>query len=218
MKRLVLSALSLAALALAPLQASVIEYSSESMFQSQGTIAYNSTFNDFGTGFGFPGDPFTRGDVTYTSTNNLTWGNTAIGWSGLYSTLSDTLIGNNWWTPITGTISTGPQYNMFGFHIGTYNTSPITFNLTTNLGNYTFASETIADSAAGNYDFRGFISGSGEYLTGFSVVADYGSGNLPGLTHVQVGHTANNVPDGSTTLLLSSIGFLGLAALRRFQR
>jgi hypothetical protein len=53
-------------------EASLVNYSSESSFDAQGTIVYDSFFNDFGTGFGFPGNPFTRGGVTYNSTQNLT--------------------------------------------------------------------------------------------------------------------------------------------------
>lgn len=203
-----------AALALASLaHAGLVAYTNEALFQSQGTLAFNSNFDDMpGVSFypfSFPGDPFTRGDVTFHSTNNLVWA------SGSGYTTTRPLIGNNYWTPIDGTVNALPQYNMFGFEIGTYNSSPITFNISTNLGTYTYGSQTIANSAAGQLDFRGWVAGSGEYITGFQVVADYGPGNLPGLTEVQVGHTGQSVPDSGSTLALFGAALTAMAFIRR---
>jgi hypothetical protein len=189
----------------------VTGYTSEAAFQSQGTIAYNSTFNDFGTSYGFPGASFTRGDVTYNSTENLTWGNNTP-----YSTLSDTLIGNNYWTPIDGTIAAG--YDMFGFQIGAYGNGTMNFTLTTNLGSYTFLNDVVPNSQGGEIGFRGWVAGSGEYFTSFQVVGVAGNGGtLPGLTHVQVGNSGNtqSVPDSGASVALVGLGLVLVAAIRR---
>ncbi len=192
--------------------ASVTTYTDQSAFNSQGIIAYDSDFQDFGTDFGFPANPFTRGGVTYTSTENLTWGS-ATGY-----TTTKTLIGNNYYSPVTGDISgniaTATGYNMFGFNIGTFNTSPISITVNTNLTNYTYSGLTIADSNAGLLDYKGFIATTpGEYFTGFKIVADNGRDNLPGITNVAVGNVTPVPVPGAVWLFAS--GLLGLGALRK---
>ncbi len=178
--------------------ASVIVISNVVTFDAQGAIAYDSNFDDFGTGFGFPGDPFTRGDVTYHSLNNLTWG------SGTGYTTTQPLIGNNYWTPILGDIAAGPQYDMFGFDIGESGGSLITLTVFTNLGSYVYPSQAIASSPAGLLDFWGFVA-TGEYFTGFDITADSGAGNLPGITNVELGHTGDApVPEPASLLLLGT--------------
>jgi hypothetical protein len=224
-------AAALAALALAGVaHASLTTYTNESLFQSAGTISFNSNFDDmpgyqsfpfsYPSGFSFY-QPFTRGDVTYQSTNNLVWAN------GSGYTNTRPLIGNNYWTPIDGTLNTAPQYNMFGFEIGTSTDSTITFHINTNLGTYTFGGQTIVRSndhfvgntfVPGSLEFRGWVAGSGEYITGFQVVADGGGGNLPGLTEVQVGHSgAQSAPDSGSTLGLFGVALAGMLYFRRKQ-
>ena len=202
------SALTFAAglLASAPASANVTQIGSQAAFSASGTIAFNSNFDDFGTGFGFPGDPFTRGDVTYHSASNLTWG------SSTGYTTTQPLIGNNFWTPVLGDIASGPRYSLFGFDIGTYNTSPITITLFTDLGSYVYPNLTIADSAAGMLQFMGFAA-TGEYFTGFDITAVNGPGNLAGITNVQVGH-GGPVPEPASMALLG-VGLLGLGLISR---
>lgn len=192
--------------------ATITQYGNRASFDAQGSIAYNSNFQDFGTGFGFPGNPFTRGDVTYHSAQNLTWG------AGTWYTTTETLIGNNYWTPVLGDIATGPQYDMFGFDIGTWGANSISITLFTNTGSYTYPGVTIANSLAGQLDFKGYTTSVGEYFTGFNITADAGPGaSLPGITNVALGNTGGNgapVPEPATMLLLGT-GLTGMVAARR---
>ncbi len=189
--------------------ASVSTYSNQSAFNSQGVIAFDSTFNDFGTGFGHPGNPFTRGGVTYTSAQNLTWGSSTV-----YTTTTETLIGGNSAIPttlITGNIA--PGYSMFGFNIGTYGTSPISITVNTNLSSYLYSGLAIANSQASKLDYKGFIASSGEYFTGFKISADNANPNFAGITNVTVGNVSAVPVPGAVWLFAS--GLLGLGALRK---
>ncbi len=188
-------------------QAGMLTLGSRSTFNSTGTIDFNSNFQDFGTGFGFPGNPFTRGDVTYNSFDNLTWG------SSTPYTTTETLIGNNFWTPILGSVATDPKYDMFGFDIGTYGASPITIKIFTDSAVYVYPSLTIANSQIGDLEFRGFIATDGEFITNFEIIADFGPGNLPGITNVAVGHS-NVVPEPAS-MVIWGIGVLGMGFVTR---
>ena len=188
-------------------RASITEFTDRSDFNLQGVIAYNSNFQDYpgiqkySIGFSSPGDPFSRGDVTYTSSENLVWGPDGIGASGHYTT-TEPLIGNNAYTPIQGVIATTPKYTMFGFDIGTFGSSPISITVYTNQNSYTYPGLTIANSVEGKLDFKGYSTSSGEYFTGFKIVADNGSGNLPGMTNVAVGNLAAPAPEPDTLFLM----------------
>ena len=189
--------------------ASVSTYTDRVDFKSQGFITYDSNFNDFGTGFGFPANHFIRGDVTYTSAENFTWGSSKV-----YTT-TETLIGGNSSIPttlITGDIEAG--YNMFGFNIGTYGSTPISITVDTNVSSYLYPSLTIANSQAGKLDYKGFIvTTPGEYFTGFKIVADNANPNFAGITNVAVGNVSAVPVPGAVWLFAS--GLLGLGALRK---
>lgn len=196
--------------------ASVITVNNEATFNGMGTIAFDSHFTDFGIVTQLPGTPFTRGDVTYNSQENYAW------CCNLYTT-TETLIGNNYWTPVLGDIATGPKYNMFGFDIGTYGPSPITITVFTNSGSFVYPSLTIANSAAGLLEFRGFVA-SGEYFTGFNITADNGCcggsypnffNNLPGITNVELGNTGTAPIPEPASIALLGLGLAGLGFSRR---
>lgn len=196
--------------------ASVITVNNEATFNGMGTIAFDSHFTDFGIVTQFPGTPFTRGDVTYNSVQNYAF------CCGAFTT-TETLIGNNFWTPVLGDIARGPQYNMFGFDIGTYGPSPITITVFTNSGSFVYPSLTIANSAAGLLEFRGFVA-SGEYFTGFNITADNGCcerwkdgwiNNLPGITNVELGNTGTAPIPEPASIALLGLGLAGLGFSRR---
>ena len=200
-----LSAFSVAA------SAGVASISDRSVFNAQGAIAYNSNFADFGAGFGFPGNPFTRGDVTYTSALNMT-----VGRGTTYSIgNSQTVISNNSWSPITGTIAPARAYTLFGFDAAV-TSGPVDITITTNKNSYSFSGLTVPNGSP-NFAFEGFeATGTGEYFTAFAIYS-LGSGYLPGITNVAVG-LVNAVPEPETyAMLLAGLGVLGFMARRRKQ-
>ncbi|MHC1763732.1 MAG: hypothetical protein AB9869_05410 [Verrucomicrobiia bacterium] len=207
LKSLALLVTGLTVLVAVQAQASLATYGTRESFNTQGTIVYNSDFTDFGPAGYLPGDPFTRGDVTYHSTQNVTFGNETM-----YTT-TEPLIGNVYWTPILGDIATTPKYSMFGFDIGNWKDIPITIIVNTTLSTYTYPDLTIAP---GSLHFKGFIASPGEYFTGFNIIGSVG--NLPGITHVTLGHVTP-VPEPSTFIAAALLLIpFGATAVRRFRR
>lgn len=187
-------------------QAGVVMYTDRTGFNSLGAIAYNSNFDDFGSGFSYPGTPWTRGDVTYTSTRNL-----IVGTGTGYAPIRNVIV-NDYWTPLTGTLAGG--YDMFGFDIGWLGfASVMDVLVVTNLGSYAF-NDLVVPPVSSSMTFLGYVSGSGEYITSFSISSP-GLGYAPAITDVAVGHTgAGAIPEPSTVALAAG-GLLALAALRR---
>ncbi len=194
--------------------ATIIEVTSNKPILSNDLVAITSDFTDIPNGtFLFPGDPFTRGDVTYTTANNLIIGSGAGG----YNFTGQSLIVNNLWTPLTGTISAATnKYDKFGFDIGQYGGTPITVELTTNLGSYSYNYLTIADMQTGDLQYLGYEASvsSGEYFTGFNIIADNGSGFAPGITNVTVA-TSAPTPEPSTYALMGIGGLFAVFLLKK---
>lgn len=208
MRKQVLAGLLLGAAVCA--QAGVLTFTSEPVFQSQGVIWHNTNWDILvGGGFSYPGDPYTIGGVTYTSTNNL------IAIPPSYGTVRSVFL-NNYWSPLPGTISTSPDaFDMFGFNIGLLgSTSLVDIQIGTNLGSYSFLGLSFPNVNTA-LAFQGFITDNpAEYFTGFTLTSQGGSGSAPAITDVQLGQTGAVIPEPST-LAFVACGVLGLALYRR---
>lgn len=189
------------------LHASVVEYTNQGTFNSQGTIAFDTTFSCNST-FCTPGDPYTVGGVTYTSGSNI-----IVDPSSSYAPVAD-LIAFDQWTPLTGT--TDP-FNMFGFELGTINagatSSLMDVQIDTNLATYSFNGLSNPAASSG-LQFYGFIAGPGEDVTGFTISSESGTGWAPGITDVELGNAGSVVPEPDTLVTLGS-GLVLLGSLIR---
>jgi hypothetical protein len=196
-----------AMLSAGPAQASVATFFGDQPgFLAEGTITQFQNFSSCPVGICNLSNPVTLSDVTYTTGDNL-----IVGTSG-YGNSVPVFVYDNW-TPITGTINSAPQYDMFGFNLGVLGSnSPVTLSISTNLATYTFASLSVPNVSTG-MTFEGFVASSGEYFTSFNISADLGSEHAPAITDVSLGNAAG-VPEPSTVLLLSS-GVAGLLAWRK---
>ena len=115
------------------MSAEVITFSDQPDFDAQGTIVYDTNFDDFANGqFSFPSTPFTRGDVTDTSSQNLIV-------NTIYSIgLVTPVMSDNFWQPLTGTIAASSnQYDLFGFDLA-MTSGPVDITIDTNLGTYSY--------------------------------------------------------------------------------
>ena len=114
--------------------ASLVECYDRGTFSSQGTIVYNYGYEDFGTDFSHPSNPWTSHGVTYTTSSNL-----IIGTGTSYAPISN-VFAYDYWSPITADIDTSAQYDMIALDLGYLGTfSLITCEVYTNLGTYAYA-------------------------------------------------------------------------------
>jgi hypothetical protein len=183
--------------------AGMTTYSDRSVFNSQGTIEYNTNFDFFAGSFSPLGNPYTIGGVTYMSGNNLLVGPTS-GYT------PRTLLAYNLWTPLPAALSS--NYTMLGFELASIGRlDPMTIVVTTNASSYTYSNQIVTDAFAG-LTFFGFIATGGEYITNFSLNST-GSGSAPGITDIAVGDVSET-PEPATAVLMAA----GLAAAALFKR
>lgn len=222
------SIIILCVLLLVPTTASagLIIYNSRSTFDADGIIAENYGFEDVPPGV-WPfertwpsawGQPFgTLHGITYTSTSAFIVGPSVPYNPGqdVWAPLSNVLM-DGWMTPLTGSIDTAAQYDMFGVdmaYVGAYS-SDMVFQVFTNLGEYTFSLITLPNLNTAQ-DFYGWIAGSGEYFTGFSFGSQNGNRSAPTIDNVTLGNIVP-VPEPTFFLLFGTgLGFLGLVAYWR---
>ncbi|GEM_PF-1802283 len=180
-KNLVLLSLALISL---ESQAVLYQVGDRTQFNSYGSIAENYGFEDFGSGFSYPGDPWTEHGVTYGSGSNL-----IIGTGTFFSPVSN-VFGYNGWSPVVGEVDSSPQYSMFAVDLGILGiNSSITISIMTNLGIYELSGINVQNASLG-LDFYGFMVDVGEYITGFDIASLLGPGSGPVIDNVTLGSAA----------------------------
>jgi hypothetical protein len=195
-------------LACSSASAGVVGYGDRTVFNAQGEIVHNTNFDDFSGRFSFPGDPFTRGDVTFNSGENL-----IVGECSYSIGCTRNVLAYNYWSPLTGSISSAThQYDLFGFDVAV-TWGPISITVSTNQTAYTFSNLNVPNGSP-NFAFKGFQATDGEYFTGFRIDS-IGSGYLAGITDVAVGVSGNTEVPEPGTLALAGIALAGIAGLRR---
>jgi hypothetical protein len=167
---------------------------SQAAFSASGSITQNTNFDSYGSGFTSLPNPYTVGDLTFSSGDNL-----VVGTGSGYSPVKNVLAYNGW-SPMPGTI--GGSHNLFGFDLGYLGSqSDITISLSTNVGSYSFIVQSPASA--------------GESFTGFSLASAMGAGSAPVITDVQLG-TVSAVPEPETlAMMLAGMGLMGAVVRRR---
>jgi hypothetical protein len=192
----------------------LLTYTDQALFNAQGTILRDSNFNDFGTGVSFPGDPFKRGGVTYTSGANVIEG------TGTSYAPVENMMFYNYFTPLTATIKSG--YNMLGADFGVLSldgsNSLVDITVFTSNGHVHEFDGLPVSYASTGLTFLGAIETiPGVYITGFSVATENGPGWAAGLTNVELG-VATPEPASITLLVLGCFAFGGFSLYRRHRR
>ncbi len=170
---------ALVVLLAAQVHSAVVTYTNKTSFAAAGKIAYDSFFDDITSTFKYPGDPFTRGDVTYTGPNqqNVLYG------VGQPLTV---ILNNHKGVPFSGTIASGPKYDMFGFQIGQGGPGTYEIQVVTSQATYTYPGLSIPP-ATGALAFFGYVASPGEYFQSFKITPSNTETGVMGITDVQVG-------------------------------
>ncbi len=212
MKLAFLVALSGLAISVGAAQASVVEINSQAAFSASGTILQNTNWDSYGTGFSLPGSPFTVGNLTFIAGQQ----NVIVG-TGTYLNPARNLFTDDFYQGTTAEIA--GSFNLFGVNAGNLlfavNVLDGLFDVTTNLGTYSFNVSLTTATHLAPLTFVGFESSAGEYITS---VKWSGAANFvaPGVTDVQLG-VASAVPEPSTWAMVI-LGFTGVGFMAYRQR
>lgn len=185
-------------------QADVVSIDTQSSFSALGSISQNTNFDAYVDEWTYPGSPFTVGSLTFVEGGrNLIGG--SLGYSMSRNLLTDDYISGT-------TVNISGNYNLFSLNAGNFiNASNTSFNVTTNLGSYSFDQNIGLAANGGALTFVGFKASQGEFFTSVRV---YGSG-ATGFTDVQIG-SVSAVPEPETyAMLFAGLGLIGAAVKRR---
>jgi hypothetical protein len=204
MQKLLLAAALLAASGTA--HAGVTLISSQAAFDAAGTISQNTNWDSYGTGWSFPGSPFTVGDLSFVEGGqNLIGG--IDGYGMLRALFTDNYVAGT-------TINIAGSYSLFGLNAANFfSADTVNFTVTTNAGEYFLTSPVLSGAGGGALTFVGFRADAGEYFTSVNVY----SPNATGFTDVQLG--VAGVPEpASWAMLIAGFGLVGATMRRRSGR
>jgi hypothetical protein len=194
----------------------VIYYTSQSSFDSQGTILSTLNLDSFGPSGGYISGQY--GDLLF---NNSTYVEGANG--STYAPSRDVAVSTNLQNLVVGIDSSTTHYNMLSVDAGLYYgaataSSPVVFYITTNLNTYGFS--VTLSPATGPLTFEGFIADPGEYITsfvGYHNTIEVHPGGV-GATDFRLGVTGSAVPEPGSLILVSIAGTLILLGGRLRRR
>jgi hypothetical protein len=184
--------------------ANVTSVGSQATFSALGTIAQNTNWDAYGSGFSFPGSPFTVGDLTFVAgVENI------IGGTGTTYNLARNLLTDNNFAGTTAVIAS--TYDLFAVNAGNFfDSGTATFTVTTNLGNYSFNEFVFTAVDGAPLTFLGFHADAGEYFTAVNWSGLYATG----VTDIQLGITA--VPEPEIYAMMGiGLALIGFVARRK---
>jgi hypothetical protein len=192
-------------------RADLVYYSSQSSFESQGSILSRVNLDSYGTGEAVIGYGTSIGGIDFLTSPYAVSLGTA---NGSYSTVQNVAVQPNFGAVTIGVESNPTPYNLLGFQLGTVlGSNDAQVNVTTNVSSYNFTVS--APYTGSSLAFEGFVTTSpGEYITGFSVYSAPSNGGGAAVTDFELG---TSVPEpGSLTLLATAslLSVLGRLAVR----
>ena len=216
-----LLAASLALMAVQTASAGVnpTKFTDPAAFHALGVIDQMTNFDSYVEGdITYLGDPFTDGELTFTSTQNSVFGK---GYPG-YGNVRNALV-NNYNFPMNVAIG-GTGYTLFSFQIGNLvGSANVTLWIDTDQDSYGFGIAPYPSNEG--FRFYGFSAPDNEYFTGFHFSAN-DEVTAPAYAEFELGHVGSGcntrvcgpgpgVPEpGTWALMILGFGATG-AALRR---
>ncbi len=197
------------------------KYEDAVAFHALGVITQLTNFDSYVEGdITYIGDPYTVGQLTFTSTQNSVFGKHYPG----YGNVRNALV-NNILEPMNVAIG-GSGYNLFSFQIGDLvGDADVTLWIDTNLDSFGFGLGPYPSNEG--FKFYGFLAPDGQYFTGFHFSAN-DAVTAPAFSEFELGHTGpacntrvctdTSVPEPRAwALLILGFGAVG-ATLRTHRR
>lgn len=196
------------------------KYTDPTDFHAQGTITQVTNFDGYVEGdITYLGDPYTDGQLTFTSTQNSVFG---TGYP-TYQNVRNALV-NNYLEPMNVTIG-GTGYNLFAFRIcDLVGNADVTLWIDTDQDSFGFGISPYP--ANEGFKFYGFLAPDNQYFTGFHFSAN-DSVTAPAFAEFELGKTrvacntrvcggGGPIPEPATwALMILGVGSAGVALRRR---